>query len=143
MRKIIYCLILPLVLLLSSCGPMISKFEIETQKGITEPIKILRENYDNMIQEKKSFILYIGSTTCSSCKKFSQNALNPFIEETGVVIYRIETYLIDDAINYIATPAISVIKDGELVNTVNMLNNEKHFTSKKNIKKYIDRYVTY
>lgn len=143
MRKIIWYLLLPFVILLSSCGPMIEKFAIETQEGINEPIKISREDYDLMINEEKSFILYIALTTCGDCKKFSQNALNPFIEETGVVIYRIETYLIDDVINYVATPAISIIKDGEVVNTVNMLDNEKHFTSKKNFKSYITRYVTY
>lgn len=143
MRKIIWYLLLPFVILLSSCGPMIEKFAIETQEGIKEPVKILRADYDTMISEGKSLVLYIASSTCSSCKKFSTNALNPFIEESNVVIYRIETYLIDDVINYVATPAISIIKDGEVVNTVNMLDNEKHFTSKKNFKSYITRYVTY
>ena len=56
MKKLLWCFILPFIILLSSCGPMISKFEIETQKGITEPIKILREDYDNMIKENENEI---------------------------------------------------------------------------------------
>lgn len=143
MKKIIKYLVLPFIILLSSCGPMISKFEVETQEGINEPIKISREDYDLMINEEKSFILYIALTTCGSCKKFSENALNPFIKESNVIIYRIEAYHIDDAINYIATPAISIIKEGEVINTVNMLDDGKYFTSKKSFKKFIDRYITY
>ena len=144
MKKIFIYLILPFVFLLNSCGSaMISKFEIETKEGIKEPINILREDYDLMISEKSSFILYIASSTCSSCKKFSTTVLNPYIENTGAVIYRIETYHIDDVINYYATPAISVIKKGEVVNTINMAKNEKHFKSEESLKKYIERYVTY
>ncbi len=143
MKKLLWCFILPFIILLSSCGPMISKFEIETQEGISEAVKISRDDYDQMINDKKSFILYIYLTTCGSCKKFSDNILNPIIADNSIVIYRIETYFIKDIIDYVATPAISVIKDGELVNTINEFDNSKHFRNKKSFKKYIDRYVTY
>lgn len=140
-KNIIWYIILPFILLISSCGPMVEKFPAEIQDGISEPIEIKLEDYNQMINEKKSFILYISSPTCGSCKLFNDE-LNPFIEETSIVIYKIHYSEIKGIIDYHATPAISIIKDGEIINTINMLDNEKHFKSTKNIKSFILRYVT-
>lgn len=140
MKKIFIYLFLPFILLLTSCGPMIGKFEAEIQGGIKEPITIDSKDYLTMTEEEKSFILYISSSTCVSCKQFNPK-LNSFIEEYSLVIYKIESKHIKEYIDFHATPAIAIIKDGNVVHTINMDENPSHFKSTSSIEKYILRYV--
>lgn len=138
--KKIFKYLLPFIMIFTSCGPMIEKFEIEIQEGISEPIEIKKDDYLAMIENKKSFIIYISSSTCSSCKQFNPK-LNSVIEELSIIIYKIESYQIKEYVNYHATPAIAVIKEGELVHTINMDENPSHFKSASSIEKYILRYI--
>ena len=71
-----------------------------------------------------------------------QSVANVSVPEPRMIqIQPWEASLVKEIINYHATPAISVIKDGELVITVNMDENPSHFKSTASIRKFILRYI--
>ena len=73
MRKILYVLILiPLLLIISGCGA-------KTYDEITY------DDLNNMLDDKESFVLFIGSATCTHCDAYKVT-LNKVIEEYNVDI---------------------------------------------------------
>lgn len=92
--------------------------------------KISYDEFNKLLEDKESFVLYIGSTTCHNCKSFS-----PKFEEV------IDEYDIDDVkyveidkfsdedkdsfnktINVSGTPTVVFIEDGEEKSMTNRIN---------------------
>lgn len=140
-KKFISIILIPILLLISACSP-VEKFNGEIVEGITETKEIKRNEYDLKIENKDSFVLYIYTYGCASCAKFNKK-INAFVEESSLLIFKIETSQIKGTIDYHAAPAIAIIKDGNLIDLVNDFDNSKYFESKDSVKKYISKYVNY
>lgn len=73
-----------------------------------------------MINEKKTFVLYIGSSDCSHCKQFRPK-LEDVTSEYEIEVYYIDTSKLDDneydalkeIVSFSGTPTTAFIYDGE------------------------------
>ena len=108
MRKIIYCLILPLVLLLSSCGLIGSiKNRIPVPTNTEEPYLITElggkesKNGESakgtneliaMFENDETFVVIFGGTDCTLCKSFNKNVLNVYLDSKTGEKYQDDIY---------------------------------------------------
>ena len=108
MRKIIYCLILPLVLLLSSCGLIDSiKNRIPVPTNTEEPYLITElggkksKNGESakgtneliaMFENDETFVVIFGGTDCTLCKSFNKNVLNVYLDTNAGEKYQDDIY---------------------------------------------------
>lgn len=117
MKKIIIILTMAL-LIVTGCSNKMTTYE-----------EITIETYKQMIEEKQSFILYIGSHECSYCKLYSKK-LNQVIKDYQVKVYYIdvasftesETTEFKTYVNYSGTPTTVFIDSGAEKSTYNRIN---------------------
>lgn len=77
------------------------------------------DDIEKMVDNKESFILYIGSKECHNCTNFKPK-LEDVANENKIKVYYIDTYNISDEdynrlfkiVNYSGTPTIAFITDG-------------------------------
>lgn len=77
-------------------------------------------NIEKMVNNKESFVLYIGSKDCHNCTNFTPK-IEDVANEYEIKIYYIDTYDISDEdynrlfkiVNYNGTPTLAFITDGE------------------------------
>jgi len=92
--------------------------------------KIDYKKFNNLIEKQESFILYIGSASCSNCTEFSPKFEN-VIKENNIS----DTYYIDldefsddekkslnKVVNITGTPTVVFITDGEEESSFNRIN---------------------
>ena len=85
---------------------------------------------NNLIKENKTFILYVGSDTCISCKEFSPKFESVINDNDVSNAYYIDLDNLSDddkssfnkIINITGTPTVVFITDGEEESTYNRIN---------------------
>ncbi len=78
------------------------------------------EKFNNMIEQEESFILFIGSSTCSHCAAYKEK-VNKFVKEYQTKIYYIDVHKFSEAenikfktiINFDGTPTTVFIENGK------------------------------
>ena len=78
------------------------------------------DDLNKKIENKESFILYIGSAKCSHCKDYRPK-LNEVVKEYNLTVYYVDISKLDNnqlknlskIISYNGTPATAFIEDGE------------------------------
>lgn len=118
MKKIGQLLLVLLgVFMLTGCGKLTTYRSISYNK------------YKEMIENKESFILFIGSSTCSACALY-EKYLNAVITDYHVEVNYLDVTTLSDeeysdftsVINYgESTPTTVFIKDGQEKNTYNRI----------------------
>lgn len=110
MKKIFLVLIVALstILMVSGCNKKITTYE-----------EINYSDFKNKIENKESFVLFVGSSTCSACDKYKVT-LDKFIKDYQVQIYYIDISKMNSdqmsefmtVINFSSTPTTVFITDG-------------------------------
>lgn len=109
MKKILVIMILMVSLLVSGCGNKLTTFE-----------QVNYEKLESMVDNKESFVLFIGSTECPHCDLY-KDTLNEVIKKYQVKIYYIDIYGLSSEerskltaiANYTGTPTTVFIENGE------------------------------
>ncbi len=109
MKKWIMFVVISLTLFTTSCGNKLSTYE-----------EISYDKFNSMIEGKQSFVLFIGSTTCSHCDLYKET-LNAVIKKYQVHIYYIDVskLSLDEnnklklIANYTGTPTTVFIENGQ------------------------------
>ena len=123
LKKVVYILILiPLLFIISGCGN-------KTYDEITY------KELNNMLADKESFVLFIGSTTCTHCDAYKVT-LNKVIEEYNVDVKYIDIYKISEnkvsslqaKFPFTGTPTTVFIKNGEEESTFNRIEGEASYS---------------
>ena len=143
----LFGLLMSFVVLLSSCGCKkdkdIEKFMGRGIDGITSYVSLeSASELQAMIDNEEDFVLYLHSAVCNNCKEFTRDVLEPFIAETDLEIFGIETSVagLSKIIKVNATPALVVYNDGLIVDRVDPRSSDA-FDNIANLKKYISKYV--
>lgn len=105
---IILIMALGIMLLVSACGKKLTTYE-----------EISYDDFKSKIKNKESFVLFVGSSTCTACDKY-KITLNEFIEDYQIQIYYIDISKINNdamsefmtVINFSSTPTTVFITDG-------------------------------
>lgn len=108
-RFFVFGLIIMMMFMVTACKKKITTYEEITYSQFQEKIK-----------NKESFILFVGSSTCSACDRYKVT-LNEIIEDYQVKIYYIDISKFDvtqqseflTVINFNSTPTTVFITDGE------------------------------
>lgn len=107
---------------------MITFFISGCSKGVIGEIDY--KKFNNLISDKKDFILYIGSATCHNCTEFSPK-FEKVIEENNISnVYYIdldklnkeEKNNFNKIINITGTPTVVFINNGEEESSFNRIN---------------------
>jgi len=109
MKKFVFVLCLCITLLLTGCG----------SKSLSTYTEISYDEFNRMVDDKKSFPLVIGSSTCSACSVFKPT-MESFIKKYQVEVFYIDLSKLseDDSnklssvINFKSTPTTVFFKDG-------------------------------
>ena len=109
MKKILVIMIFMVSLLVSGCGNKLTTFE-----------QVNYDKIESMVENKESFVLFIGSTECPHCDLYKET-LNEVIKKYQVKIYYIDIYglsaeegsKLKAIANYTGTPTTVFIENGE------------------------------
>lgn len=110
MKKLIYCLFLSVILIFTGCG----------NGNLSEYHEISYKEYSKMIENKESFPLVIGSSTCSACSLFKPT-MESFIKKYQVDVRYIDLSKLSEEekdklgsdLNVQSTPTTIFFVDGE------------------------------
>lgn len=108
MKKIVMIVALMGVFLITGCGNKITTFT-----------EIDYDTYIEMVDNKESFVLYLGSATCSHCQSFKPT-LEQIIKDYQLDIKYIDAYsltekeysILQNKTKLQGTPTVVFIKDG-------------------------------
>ncbi len=123
MRKILYVLILvPLLIIISGCGN-------KTYDEITY------DDLNSMLEDKESFVLFIGSATCTHCDAYKVT-INKVIEDYDVDIKYIDISKLSDSevsslqakFPFSGTPTTVFVEKGEEESTFNRIEGESSYS---------------
>ena len=107
---------------------------------------ISADEYNDLIENKESFLLFIYQPLCASSNDFEQ-VLNEFLEEEQVSFYKLafssmkETDLYHDIKYY---PSFAVFHEGELIGALdaNSDDDTKYYKSVEEFKNWLTSYVS-
>ena len=110
MKKLVYCFFLSMVLILTGC----SSGNLSTYHEISY------KEYSKMIEDKESFPLVIGSSTCSACSLFKPT-MESFIKKYQVDVRYIDLSKLTEEeknklgsdLNFQSTPTTIFFVDGK------------------------------
>ena len=110
------------------------------QKDVASMTTISADDLNTKITNDESFVLMIGSKSCTSCIAFKP-IINEYIAETGSIIYLVETN-VSSIIDYQYTPTLAIFKDGEVVSKIDPSTKgyDKVFTNLDSLSDYIASY---
>ena len=123
MRKILYVLILvPLLIIISGCGN-------KTYDEITY------DDLNSMLEDKESFVLFIGSATCTHCDAYKVT-INKVIKDYDVDIKYIDISKLSDSevsslqakFPFSGTPTTVSVEKGEEKSTFNRIEGESSYS---------------
>lgn len=125
LKKILFMVIL--VLSLTGCGNKIKTYE-----------EISYKQFVQKIENKDSFILFIGAESCQHCSMY-KNTINKIVENYQVKIYHIDMDKLSETeyskfktyINFSGTPTTAFIYDGKEENTYNRISGNKSYDKVK------------
>lgn len=114
----IFLITIMLLPILTGCGSKLSSYE-----------EIDYNEFIEKIENKETFALFIGSSTCQHCDAF-KGTVNRIVKKYQVKIYYIDIHKFDENeskkfktyINFSATPTTVFITDGEEQTTYNRIN---------------------
>ncbi|MDD3392869.1 MAG: thioredoxin family protein [Bacilli bacterium] len=117
MKKILTMLLLMIILLITGCSNKLTTYE-----------EITLDDYKQMIENKETFIFYIGSHNCSHCKLYSVK-INDVIEEYQVKVYYLDIADMSDdelsdfqsLVTYSGTPTTIFVSEGKELTTYNRI----------------------
>lgn len=89
------------------------------------------KEFVKMVNEKKTFPLYVGNDNCSHCVAYKPTLLS-VLKKYNITVYHIDNSKLTDSekatftkyINIAGTPTIAFIKDGEEATTLNRITGE-------------------
>lgn len=94
-------------------------------------IEIRFKDFKEKLENKESFILYIGSSECTYCRRY-EKTLKRVVDQYDVDVYYInivsdkitdeEVKELDNIVNYSGTPTTIFVKDGEVQGKYNRIN---------------------
>ena len=108
------------------------------------------ESFDPLqekIDSRSTFVFYMYGATCSGCHRFTP-ILEEYVEENGINIYAVEVNMV--ARGNLAlkqtlgcTPAIGIIKDGELYQYIDACNKNhtSYFMDKEGLNSWFEKYI--
>lgn len=137
MEKIIKGFILAIIVAFILCG-------CNKKSNIKE---ISFDEFKNKMENKESFVLYVGNENCSHCEAYKP-ILESVLEEYGIFIYHIDNSKLTDKesseftryLSISGTPTVTFITNGEEESTLNRIVGEK--TKEATIEKFkINGYI--
>ncbi len=143
MRKLLLFTTMSLCLVLLACQSN-AQITLETMNNAQSYLEISKSQLENKLEAGDDFMLIISSASCSSCADFLP-ILNDVIQTYDIVIYKIEEDEDFDRDNglvaYEYTPTIVIIKDGEVVKSIDAFKNEAYFSSYDGFMGFYSKYV--
>jgi len=143
MRKLILLPILVLSLFLLACQSN-AQITLETTNNAQTYQEISVSELEEMLEAGEDFMLYISSATCSTCADFLP-ILEDVIQTYDIIIYKIEADNELDTdnewIDYEYTPTMVIIKDGNVVKTIDAFHDEAYFDSYDGFMGFYSKYV--
>lgn len=146
-RTLMFSLLFSFIVLLSSCGCKkdkdIEKINGIGRDGLTTFISLeTSSELQAMLDNEEDFILYIHSAVCNNCKEFRKDVLDPFIAESDLVIYGIESSIagLGKIIKVNSTPSLVIYNDGLIIDREDPRDGDA-FDSVAGLRKYLSKYV--
>ena len=127
MKKILFVLGLMLFLIGCQGKPIVT---IEYTNSAQETVVIDYETLQSKMANQDSFLLYVSSSTCTSCQEFRPILLS-WITSTNAVVYQIdvsEAFPTNNSLlPYSVTPTLFIVHQGDLKTTYDYIKNTKVF----------------
>ena len=146
-KSFLLSILLCFATVLSACGcKKEGKHEKFMAKGIYNAISYVELDTASELQAKidneESFVLYLYSSICNNCKEFKSDVLEPFIAETNMEIFAIETSVanLNRVIKVNSTPTLVVYNEGLIASKIDPTKSDA-FNSVSNLKAYLSKYV--
>ncbi|NMA50339.1 MAG: thioredoxin family protein [Mollicutes bacterium] len=140
-------LLLPLIaLLLCGCEKEIKPFKLdEKYYNKKDVINTNANDFNKLVTDKKSFVLFVYMSGCISCSDFDK-VLADFLEENNITIYKISysdiigTFL-EDKILY--APSLVLFDKGKLVAYLDAISKKDlpFYESSEGLTKWFTKYV--
>ncbi|MBP3920534.1 MAG: thioredoxin fold domain-containing protein [Bacilli bacterium] len=117
MKKIIFMLLITLTIILTGCGKKITTYD-----------EIDYEKYKKMMENKETFSLVVGSSTCSHCSMF-KGTMEKFISNYQINVKYIDISKLSEEdyklfmseIGVKSTPTTVFVKDGKQTSVYNRI----------------------
>lgn len=138
--------ILLLILLLGLVGCKKSVFSLDSKYYNNKDIVVINDiDFNNLINNKESFIVFIYDSTCITCREFN-NVLQEFVDKEGISIYKLSykdmknTNLKNDIKYY---PSLAIFNRGKLVSFLDAQSDDDtmYYKSYENVKIWISKYI--
>lgn len=155
MKKIYGLLLLANAIILGACTPNNQNSDkvplYYRYNHLTEIIEFTDvKDVDDLITDKENFVLVsYADYTCSCWGRFRDFVLNPYIQETKLPIYVIQTDLMGDNLKGLPinrgktnTPVIGVFEQGKIKFSLSYNQDESVFQQKEKFVSWMDRHVT-
>ena len=153
MKRLFKLFSLTLVLMLAGCSCFVKPIEMEDSmynnhsEEVFVDLKTFDE-YKNLLDNKKSFVIYVYEESCGGCIKFSP-VLKEYLKSENLKIYRIDVTVAKSKDSPIkeemkGTPAVFVFDKGEYVTFLNS-HKKKHteaFKTATAFGEWFTKYVT-
>lgn len=146
-KSFLLSIMLCIATVLSACScKKEAKVEKFMARGIYNAISYVEIDTASELQAKidneESFVLYLYSSICNNCKEFKKDVLEPFIAETHMEIFAIETSVagLNKVIKVNSTPTLVVYTDGLITSKVDPTKSDA-FNNVSGLKKYLSKYV--
>lgn len=148
MKKLILCLSLLISLVVSGCNCSLGKYELSSKfyNNNTGFIDLKsKEEFQEKLDNKESFIVFIHSITCQGCIAFTP-ILEEFMKNESIAIYRLTIGIFstfDDLYDYQGTPSLVFFKEGKKVAYSSPTSEDDGYLYKnvENLTKYISKKV--
>ncbi len=144
--KKLWLLLSLIALLLCGCEKKVEPFKLDDEYyNKKEVINVDENDFNKLIKDKKSFVIFVYMSGCLSCSDFD-NVLVDFLEENKITIYKIayadakETSL-KKKILY--APSLVIFKEGKMVAYLDAVSKEDlpYYESSEELKKWFTKYV--
>lgn len=95
--------------------------------------EISYDDFADMVQNKESFVIYVGSATCSHCEEF-RPVLEEVAHDNNLIIYYIDNSKLTDAqknqvskkVDLKGTPTLCNIKEGKAEVSTNLVGSKDY-----------------
>lgn len=142
MKKVI--ILLFFIMLVNGCKS--NTFSLDSEYYNSNEFILINDTlFNNLIDNNKSFIVFVYDDSCITCKNFNE-VLQEFIDKENVSIYKLSykdmknTILKKDIKYY---PSLAIFNNGKLVNYLDAFddNDTKYYKSYENVKIWILKYI--
>lgn len=128
---------------LTGCGSKglsrAEKIILPATQEATSMIEITGTDFATKVENKDSFIIMLGSRSCTSCTAFKP-IINQYVADTGSDIYLVQS-TVTSVVDYKYTPTLVIYKDGEVIFKEDPNSKSEVFDSYAGLKKNIEEYA--